>query len=192
MELQAQSTGVDQPVAVTSHNSFDVTKNIVTVFRESKVESYFGVFERIAVALHWPRDVWAILLQCKLSGKALEACASLSVSDSLNYGKLKGTILRAYKLVPEAYRQRFRGLKRLPTQSYIEVAREKSLLFDRWCSASKIDSLRSLWELVLLEGFQNCLPERIVVLLNEYKVSSLCPRTNFLLRTEPRLNVSRC
>ena len=73
-------------------------------------ESYFGAFERIAVALNWPKDVWAILLQCKLTGKAQEVCAFLSTEDSLVYETVKSAILRAYELVPEAYRQRFRSL----------------------------------------------------------------------------------
>lgn len=76
--------------------SFDMSKNIilVPVFHESEVESYVGVFKHIAGALLWPRDVWAILLQCKLSGKAQEVCASLSVEDSLDYDKVKRAILR--------------------------------------------------------------------------------------------------
>lgn len=92
--------------------AFDVTRHIslVPVFREVEVESYFGVFERIALALRWPKDVWAILLQCRLTGKAQEACSSLSIEDSLVYEMVKNVILRVYELVPEAYRQRFRSL----------------------------------------------------------------------------------
>ncbi len=42
-------------------------------------------------------------------GKAQEVCAVLSLEDSLNYDVVKTAILRAYELVPEAYRQRFRN-----------------------------------------------------------------------------------
>ena len=46
-----------------SPQSFDVSKHVklVPLFCESEVDSYFGAFERIAMALQWPRDVWAIL-----------------------------------------------------------------------------------------------------------------------------------
>lgn len=196
LELQAaQGRGFEQPV-IASRDAFDVSKNIqlVPAFKEAEVESYFGAFERIACALHWPHEVWAILLQCKLSGKALEACASLSVADSLNYDTLKGAILRAYELVPEAYRQRFRGLKKSSAQSYVDFAREKSLLFDRWCSATKITSFNALRELVLLEEFKNCLPERILVYLNEQKVFStpLSPRMSLPLLINLLLKVKLC
>ena len=113
--------------------------SLVRVYRESEVESYFGAFERIAAALRWPTDVRAILLQCKLTGKAQEACASLSVEDGLVYDKVKNAILRAYELVPEAYRQRFRNLKKTNSQTYLDFARKKGILFDRWCAACKAD-----------------------------------------------------
>lgn len=103
------------PVTLSNSDvAFDVSKHIslVPAFHESEVESYFPVFERIAAALKWPKDAWAILLQCRLTGKAQEACSDLSVEDGLDYDKVKNTIWRVYELVPEAYRQRFRNLKK--------------------------------------------------------------------------------
>lgn len=96
----------------SSDVAFDVDKHLslVPVFRESEVESYISAFQRIAVAIKWPKDVWAILLQCRLTGKAQEACSALSVEDGLLYDKVKNVILRVYELVPEAYRQQFRSL----------------------------------------------------------------------------------
>lgn len=80
-------------VPVTLSNSdvvFDVSKHIslVPAFRELEVESYFPAFERIAAALKWPKDAWAILLQCRLTGKAQEACSDLSAEDGLVYDYL--------------------------------------------------------------------------------------------------------
>lgn len=45
-----------------------------------------NAFEHITAALHWPQDIWAILLQCKLKGSG-GVC--LSVDDSLSYDKVK-------------------------------------------------------------------------------------------------------
>ncbi|XP_071346525.1 uncharacterized protein [Trachinotus anak] len=179
LALQKGTTKTGSPVSAQSvpdsATTFDVSRHIslVPVFRESEVESYFSAFERIANALHWPKDVWAILLQCKLSGKAQEACSSLSLEDSLVYDKVKSAILRVYELVPEAYRQRFRSLRKTSGQTFTDFAREKELLFDRWCSACKADDLASVRELMLLEEFKGCVPERTVVYLNEQKVTTL-------------------
>lgn len=121
------------PSTTSPPGSFDVGKNIVLVptFRETEIDSYFGAFERIANALQWPPEAWALLLQCKIYGKAQEAIAALPVEDSLNYDSVKAAILRAYELVSEAYRQKFRNHKKAPTQSYVEFAREKGVLFDK-------------------------------------------------------------
>ncbi|CAI5682996.1 unnamed protein product [Oreochromis niloticus] len=174
LELQQASLPPTASIRQTD-TPFDVGKNsrLVPVFRDTEVDSYFDSFERIATALHWPRDSWAILLQCKLAGKAQEVCSSLSAEDSLDYDKLKSAILLAYELVPEAYRQRFRGLKRGQGQSYLDFAREKGVLFDRWCAACKATDLASIRELMLIEEFKNCIAERIAVYINEQKVSSL-------------------
>ena len=140
---------------------------LVPQFRESEIDSYFGVFERIAVSMQWPKEVWPLLLQCKLSGKAQEVLASISLEDSLDYEIVKTTVLRAYELVPEAYRQKFRSCKKSPDRTFMEFAREKATLFDRWCTATKTTDFSSLRELVLLEEFKNSISERIVTYLNE-------------------------
>ena len=81
---------------------------LVPQFREAEVDSYFSAFERVATSLKWPKEVWSIPLQCKLTGKAQEILAALSLEDSLSYEAIKTAVLRAYELVPEAYRQKFR------------------------------------------------------------------------------------
>uniref|UniRef100_A0A8C6M3U4 SCAN box domain-containing protein n=1 Tax=Nothobranchius furzeri TaxID=105023 RepID=A0A8C6M3U4_NOTFU len=127
-----------------------------------------------AAALDWPREVWSTILQCKLTGKAQEVIASLFLSDSMDYDKVKAAVLVSYELVPEAYRQKFRSQSIKPsTQTYIEFSREKALMFEKWILASKVRSLQDLKELILMEEFKKCLPEMLAIYLNEQKVSSL-------------------
>ena len=102
------------------------------------------MFERIAAALQWPPEIWTLLLQCKMHGKAQDAMAALPVEDSLNYETVKTAILRAYELVPEAYRQKFRGHKKTSAQTYVEFAREKGTLFDKWCATCKVRDFNAL------------------------------------------------
>ncbi len=86
------------------------------------------MFERIASALNWSKEVWPLLLQCKSTGKAQDVCTSLSLEDSLNYDIVKTAILHAYELVPEAYRKRFRNHKKTSSQTFVEFARERGLV----------------------------------------------------------------
>lgn len=170
----SSSSDVGQP-------DFDVGKYIKLVppFRESEVDSYFVAFERVAAKLKWPRDMWALLLQCNLVGKAQEACAALPIDDSLDYDLVKSAVLRAYELVPEAYRQKFRACSKTAKQTFVEFAREKRSLFEKWCGSIKITTLEELQELILLEDFKNSLPDNIVVHLNEQKVSKLFDAAKF-------------
>lgn len=61
--------------------------------------------------------------------KAQEVCSSLSIEQSLDYETLKKTVLHAYELVPEAYRQKLRNLNKTANQTFVEFAREKNVLF---------------------------------------------------------------
>lgn len=67
------------------------------------------MFERVSKARGWSDADCALMLQCVLTGKAQEVYSSLSMENSANYEKIKSAVLKAYELVPEAYRQRFRS-----------------------------------------------------------------------------------
>lgn len=106
---------------------FDPSRYIKLVppFREAEVDSYFVTFERVAGKLGWPKEMWALLLQCSLTGKAQEVCSALPIESSLDYDIIKAAVLRAFELVPEADRQKFRRHMKTARQSYVEFAREK-------------------------------------------------------------------
>ena len=89
---------------------FNVCKFIKLVprFNEKEVGKFFESFEKVASQLKWPKDYWAIMLQAVLTGKAQVAYSSMSAEESASYDKVKQAILKAYELVPEAYRQKFR------------------------------------------------------------------------------------
>lgn len=55
----------------------------------------------------------------------------------------------------------------------MELVREKRVMFEKWCLSSKTTTFEELRELILLEDFKSCLPEGVVVHLNERKMTSL-------------------
>lgn len=91
------------------------------------------------------------MLQCVLSGKAQEAYSSLSLEDSSSYAKIKSGVLKAYELVPEAYRQRFRSWERKSGQTYVEFVRDLSTHFKPWLSALDVPTFENLCDLMILE-----------------------------------------
>ena len=110
---------------------------------EEAVDKYFPRFEKIAENLKLPKPILSTILQSVLSGKATEVYLALSTEQSSDYD-VKREILKAYELVPEAYRQKFRSYKKYEYQTYVEFTREKEDLFDKWLTSKKIDKTKIL------------------------------------------------
>ena len=173
-ELKMASLGKQSPSDKAS--VFDPARNIrlVPPFQEKEVDKYFAHFEKVADSLNWPKESWVLLLQSVLVGKAQEIYGSLSVEQSSNYEHVKEAILKAYKLVPEAYRQKFRNYLKYDSKTHVEFAREKENLFNRWCHSKEIgQDFKKLKQMVLLEEFKDKVRPDIRSHLDEQKVDEL-------------------
>ena len=173
-ELKMASLGKHSPSDKAS--TFDPARNIrlVPPFQEKEVDKYFAHFEKVADSLNWPKESWVLLLQSVLVGKAQEIYGSLSVEQSSNYEHVKEAILKAYELVPEAYRQKFRNYLKYDSKTHVEFAREKGNLFNRWCHSKEIgEDFKKLKQMVLLEEFKDKVRPDIRSHLDEQKVEEL-------------------
>ena len=156
--------------------SFDVIKNFQDVpsFQEDDVDMFFLHFEKLAINLNWPKDHWTILLQKAFVGKAREIFAQLSVEQSQKYEYVKDVVLRGYQLNPEAYRQKFRNCQRDISQTFVEFARVKEQLFDRWCHSKKVNKdFEKLRQLILIEEFKRRIPFHMKTFIDEKQVENL-------------------
>ena len=173
-ELEMASLGERPPSDKAS--AFDPARNIrlVPPFQEKEVDKYFAHFEKVADSLNWPKESWVLLLQSVLVGKAQEIYGSLSVEQSSDYEHVKEAILKAYELVPEAYRQKFRNYLKYDSKTHVEFAREKENLFNRWCHSKEIgQDFKKLKQMVLLEEFKDKVRPDIRSHLDEQKVEEL-------------------
>ena len=155
---------------------FDLGKNVrlVPPFNESEVDKYFQHFERVAQNLKWPIDQWPLLLQSVLRGKAQEAYTALPISECVDYNSVKNAILKAYELVPEAYRQKFRNYRKQESQTHVEFAHEKEVYFDRWCNSREVGTdFEKLRQVILIEEFKRCVRDDIKTYLDEQKIENL-------------------
>ena len=156
--------------------SFDVIKNFQAVpsFQEDDVDMFFLHFEKLATNLNWPKDYWTIQLQKAFVGKAREIFAQLSVEQSQKYEYVKDVVLRGYQLNAEAYRQKFRNCQRDNSQTFVEFARVKEQLFDRWCHSKKVNKdFEKLRQLILIEEFKRRIPFYMKTFIDEKQVESL-------------------
>ena len=171
LEAEQQRSENTRPTA-----TFDPSRHVrlVPPFNEKEVDKYFQHFEKVASNLEWPTKSWPLLLQSVIKGKAQEAYSALSLEDSGKYEVVKAAILKAYELVPEAYRQKFRNYRKFDNQTHVEFAYEKAIYFERWCTSKKVnDSFEDLKQLVLVEEFKRCVRDDVKTYLDEKDVETL-------------------
>ena len=125
-ELEMQDKVKPKPLDLGTH--FDVTKHIrlVPPFQEKEVDKYFLHFEKVAENLKWPKEHWTLLLQSVVIGKAREIYTQLPLEQSSDYDKVKEVILKAYELVPEAYRQKFRNCRKENDRRMLNLLEQKN------------------------------------------------------------------
>lgn len=95
--------------SVQSKCEFVVASNLRLVSKFTEKDLFFSLYERVAESRGWPDEYRTFLLQCVL---AQEVCASFSKSDSKDYKVVKAAVLKAYELVPKAYRQHLRSFRK--------------------------------------------------------------------------------
>ena len=98
----------------------------------------------------------------------------MSVEQSQKYEYVKDVVLRGYQLNPEAYRQKFRNCQRDISQTFVEFARVKEQLFDRWCHSKKVNKdFEKLRQLILIEEFKRRIPFHMKTFIDEKQVENL-------------------
>ena len=175
-KMALEQAKLDKHGSSSSSGKFDATKNIrlVPKFQETEVDKYFLHFEKIAESLKWPKESWTLLLQSVFIGKAREIYSSLSIEQCHSYDVVKKAVLKAYELVPEAYRQRFRSAKKETNQTHVEFARVQEQMLDRWLSSKNVNNeFKQLRELVLIEQFKGCIHADIKTHLDERDINNL-------------------
>ena len=158
-----------------SQDQFNISSamKLVPQFDEKNVAEFFIAFEKIASKLQWPEVMWTTLVQSRLTGKAQKVYVSLKDDISSDYSSVREIILKSYKLVPEAYRQKFRDLKKFPNQTFVEFARVKEQLMNEWLMSKEVSTYDELKELMLIEEFKSCCTRELKLHLEELKLTSL-------------------
>ena len=153
--------------------SFQLNKQLASVpnFNETDPEYFFRQFERLADHLKWPEEEWVWLIQGKLTGTAAKVFNSLE--DYSSYDLVKTSILTAYQVTPESYRQKFRNLQKSSTSTFVEFASEKLKCFKQWLFSTKTKTYDDLVNLMVLEEFKRRIPFQVMVYLNDKDVITL-------------------
>lgn len=174
--LRARVPNRESGTGTPRENNFDITRHIrmVPPFNENDPTGYFMSFERLAKNLKWPEDQWSNLLHSVLKGRALETITALSEEQAEIYEIVKDSVLRAYELVPEAYRLKFRNITKSNTTTYSQHLHDMRKSLNRWLHSVNLpeDNYDSeLYKLMLFENFLNNLPKDIKVHLSDNRIT---------------------
>ncbi|XP_068239972.1 uncharacterized protein [Palaemon carinicauda] len=167
-ELEAQT--YDRSIIQgTPNKKFNIAQQaqLVPQFNEDDPESYFRNFEKTAIQLEWPRISWTWLVSTNFKGKASIVYSTLSLEDCQDYDFVKTSILNAYTITPEGYRQNFRNLIKTPSQTYVEFATEKLRYFHKWLFSSNVTTFDQLVNLLVYEEFKRKIPLNVKLHLKD-------------------------
>ncbi|XP_068213400.1 uncharacterized protein [Palaemon carinicauda] len=114
--------------------------------------------------------MWTTLVQCRLKGKSQRVYNTLNEGLSSDYDSVKAIVLKAYDLVPEAYRQKFGNFKKNPDMTFVEFARKKEQFMDDWLKSKEVDTFGKLQELILTEEFKRSVSRELKIHLEELKI----------------------
>ncbi|XP_063585832.1 uncharacterized protein LOC134763205 [Penaeus indicus] len=164
LEAKLNGTGDNDSVI---NESFNLTKNLPLVpsFLENDPDGSFRNFEKTAEHFKWPYTEWTWLLQPKLSGKAAITFSNLDCID--DYESVKRSILDAYAITPDGYRQEFRNLTKSPHSTFAEFFTEKARLFNKWLDSTSTKPFSQLKDLLILEEVKRKLPFDILKHIEE-------------------------
>ena len=82
------------------------------------------IWTRVAVSISYDDNHYT-------TGTSTKTYATLSIEMCADYKIVKNAIQKSYELVPEEYSQKFRNCKKIETQTYVDLSRQKETCFER-------------------------------------------------------------
>ncbi|CAN7951514.1 unnamed protein product, partial [Ixodes pacificus] len=136
-------------------------KNLLQPYRVGEDIGLFLVnFERACERASFARESWPHRLLTLLPCEAADVVARLSREDSEDYTKVKSGLLKKYRLSADAFRKRFREVKKKTSESYPEFAYSLKSNLEEWLKGSEVfGDHDKVVECVCLEQFFSTLPE---------------------------------
>eukprot|EP00745_Piridium_sociabile_P016607 TRINITY_DN2466_c0_g1_i7.p1 TRINITY_DN2466_c0_g1~~TRINITY_DN2466_c0_g1_i7.p1 ORF type:complete len:1403 (+),score=222.61 TRINITY_DN2466_c0_g1_i7:99-4307(+) len=103
------------------------------------VDAYITQFERVATMGKWKRTTWAARMVALLRGRARDAVMRLSPEEMADYDQVKTTLLEHFRLDAEAYRKRFRTMRKEAEETFKQFLGRLKTCLTRWCVAAGCD-----------------------------------------------------
>uniref|UniRef100_A0A8C5N2U2 CCHC-type domain-containing protein n=1 Tax=Leptobrachium leishanense TaxID=445787 RepID=A0A8C5N2U2_9ANUR len=125
------------------------------------IDGFLQDFERQCALQEVAAQDWVPLRASKLTGRAAEAYRAVADEDCMVYERVKEHLLARYALTPEAYRDRFRALKKGTHDSYVEWGHRMQQVVRSWIQGCQATHPDQIIQLLLLEQFYNYSPPEV-------------------------------
>ncbi|KAL8559309.1 hypothetical protein ACOMHN_060000 [Nucella lapillus] len=154
----------------------DETKNVkIEPLRENDdVDAFVAHFEQVAGLCRWSKASWSSRIIALLKGKAREAVLRLTSTQLTDYDEVKTALLVHFRLDAEAYRKKFRGMRKEGSETFEQALTRMKRWFSLWCKAAKKDEtdVDDVKDLLLQEQMYRMFNSEFTV-----EVRRTCPRT---------------
>ncbi|XP_041437873.1 uncharacterized protein LOC121399941 [Xenopus laevis] len=155
VQLQHPNTEHFKPVVKLTHAAFPSFDNY-----QEGIDKYLHIFEIMCEDYAVPKAEWTKILAGKLGGKASDIYREIPYLQRTDYEEVKRVLLNHYAISPETYRQSFRALNKIASDTYWDFGNQLRRAFDQWVNTSQVQTIQDLRQLCLLEQFmEKCLPE---------------------------------
>lgn len=79
--------------------------------KRDDLDAYLQRFDWIVLGQGWNKSEWATALSLCLSGEALSVYSRMPTSESLDYDKVKSTLLQRFRMMAVEIKEKFRSTK---------------------------------------------------------------------------------
>ncbi|KAL8560227.1 hypothetical protein ACOMHN_021721 [Nucella lapillus] len=154
----------------------DETKNvkIEPLGENDDVDAFVAHFEQVAGLCRWSKASWSSRIIALLKGKAREAVLRLTSTQLTDYDEVKTALLVHFRLDAEAYRKKFRDMRKEGSETFEQALTRMKRWFSLWCKAAKKDEtdVDDVKDLLLQEQMYRMFNSEFTV-----EVRRTCPRT---------------
>ena len=146
----SQPNHATDPAMAFSFETFDE--------RHDTIDLYLDRFNELASVYKLAEDKKALKLSLHLKGTPYEIYSRLPPSSKQDFGEVRDALYRHYNVSAEAYRRRFRTLKRGKTETFQQLCDRLELCLQKWHNMSGMEQdFTGLFQLFLMEQLRDAM-----------------------------------
>ena len=146
----SQPNHATDPAMAFSFETFDE--------RHDTIDLYLDRFSELASVYKLADDKKALKLSLHLKGTPYEIYSRLPPSSKQDFGEVRDALYRHYNVSAEAYRRRFRTLKRGKTETFQQLCDRLELCLQKWHNMSGMEQdFTGLFQLFLMEQLRDAM-----------------------------------